>query len=231
MTHGRNVKTCVNPRSKKSASLLTGFSREQEKSLEERMEKLEARVGQMQGEIDRLSGVMPEHIQEVLDSIGKKHRGPQKKMDETELLLNRDSLVQWLEELWPKIVKPLLAAKTPREVAAVLRPIATPREIRPEWQKRIVGHPAKLLEFLRSEKFRRRPPKKTAADALGLHRSEHRQRAANRLPTRQIANAMAGIPKLKWRTSFDKCSQTPSSYQVGHNTATYHRSILERFHQ
>jgi hypothetical protein len=72
----------------------------------------------------------------------------------------------WLEEHWPKIVKPLLAARNPRQVAGVLRPIAKAREIRPQWQKRIVGHPAKLLDFLRSEKFRIKPPKKTVVDAL-----------------------------------------------------------------
>ena len=205
---------------------MTGFQAEREKSLERRIANLEARVEQMQEEIDRLSGVVPAHIQEALDSIGKKHPGPQKKMDDTELLLNRDNLVQWLEEHWPKIVNQLLAAKKPPEVALVLRPIATAREIRPEWQKRIVGHPAKLLEFLRSGKFRRRPPKKTVADALRLHRSEQRQRAANRLPTRQIANAMAGVPRLKWRTSLDKCSKNPSSYQIGYNAATYYREVF-----
>lgn len=226
MTHGRNVKTRVNPRSKKRASLLTGFPAEREKPLERRIANLEARAEQMQEEIDRLSGVVPAHIQEALDSIGKKHRGPQKKMDDTELLLNRDNLVQWLEEHWPKVVNQLLSAKKPPEVALALRPIATAREIRPEWQKRIVGHPAKLLEFLRSEKFRRRPPRKTVADALRLHHSEQRQRAANRLPTRQIANAMAGVPKLKWRTSLDKCSRNPCSAQVGHNTKMYYRTIF-----
>jgi hypothetical protein len=205
---------------------LTEVSGEPEKSLESRVARLEAAVEQMQEELDRASGTIPAHIGEAIDSIGKKHSGPKKKMDDTELFLNRDNLLQWLEEHWPKIVRPLLAAKSAREVAAVLRQIATARETRPEWQKRIVGHPAKLLEFLRSEKFRRKPPKKTVADALGLHRSEQRQRAANRLPARQIANAMAGVPKLKWRTSLDKCSTSPSSYQVGHNTASYYHAIF-----
>jgi len=226
MTHGKSAKTRVNPHTKKRDSLLTGVSEEREKSLESRVARLEARVEQMQEEIDRLSGGVPAHIQEAVDSIGRRHRGPLKKMDDTELLLNRDNLVQWLEEHWPKIVKRLLAARSPRDVGAVLRPMATTREIRPQWQKRIVEHPAKLLEFLRSDKFRRKPPTKTVVNALGLYRSEQRQRSANRLPTRQIANAMAGVPKLKWRTSLDKCSKTPSTYQVGHSTASYYRTLL-----
>jgi hypothetical protein len=106
----------------------------------------------------------------------------------------------------------------------VLRPIATAREVRPEWQGRIVGHPAKLLDFLRSKKFRIKLPKKTVVDALSLD-GERRKRAANRLPTRQIANAMAGVPKVKWRTSLDKCSKHPSAYRVGHNAAAHYRAI------
>jgi hypothetical protein len=126
-----------------------------------------------------------------------------------------------------RIVKPLLAAKNPRQVVAVLRPIVTAREIRPEWQKKVVGHPAKLWEFLHDNKFRRKPPKKTVRDARRLYHSEQRDRAANRLPTRQIANALVGVPQLKWRTSLDKCLKSPSSYSVGYNTATYYRTILE----
>jgi hypothetical protein len=227
MTHGRRTKPITNSRSKKADSLLTGFLDRDENSLDSRVTKLEARVAQMQEEIDRLTGTIPVHFQEVIDGIGKKQHGPQKRMDDMELLLNRDNLVQWLEEHWPTIVKPLLATKNPREVSALLRTIAIAREIRPEWQKRIVGHPGKLLEFLRSNKFRRKPPKKTVMDALALYRSDRRQQAANRLPTRQIANAMAGVPKLKWRTSLDRCAKNPSSYRVGYNTANYYGTLFD----
>jgi hypothetical protein len=226
MTHGRTAKTRVNPRSQKSTSPLTRFSKNQEKSLEARVARLEARVAAMQEEIDRASGATPAWFREAMDAAARKHHGPGKKMDDTELLLNRDNLVVWLEEHWPKIVKALLSARNPRQVAAVLRPIATAREIRPQWQSRVVGHPAKLLDFLRGEKFRIRPPKKTVVDALRSTDGERRKRAANRLPTRQIANAMAGVPKIKWRTSLDKCSERPSSYRVGYKTAEHYRAIF-----
>jgi hypothetical protein len=169
---------------------------------------------------------VPAHIREAINSIGKKHRGPRKKIEDTELLLNRDNLVQWLEQHWPQITKRLLTAKTPGEIAAVLTHIAAPSEIRPTWQSGVMGHPAELMGFLRSKKFRRKPPKKTVVDALDTLHSEKREHAANRLPTRQIANAMAGVPKLKWRTSLDKCTKNPCSNRVGHNTATYYRTIL-----
>jgi hypothetical protein len=179
----------------------------------------------MQEEIDRASGAAPTAFLDTMDAVTRKHPGPRKKVDDTELLLNRDNLVVWLEEHWPKIVKPLLAAKQPLKVAAVLTPIAAAPDIRSTWQRQVMDHPAALREFLRSKKFRRKPPKKTVVDALALHRSEKRDRAANRLPTRQIANAMAGVPKLKWRTSLDKCAMRPSSSSVGHNTATYYRTM------
>jgi hypothetical protein len=194
--------------------------------LEARVARLEARVEAMQEEIDRASGATPAWFRDAMDGATKKHPGPLKRVDDTELLLNRDNLVVWLEEHWPKMVKPLLAARNPRQVAVVLRPIAKRREIRPEWQKQIVGHPAKLLDFLRSEKFRIKPPKKTVIDALFSLDGEKRKRAANRLPTRQIANAMAGVPKITWRTSLDKCAERPSSYRVGHNTAGHYRAMF-----
>lgn len=177
----------------------------------------------MQEEIDRASGVAPAGFREAMEAATKKHPGPRKKMDDTELLLNRDNLIVWLEEHWPKIVKPLLAAKSPAEVAAVIAPLAAAPDIRPTWQIGVVGHPAILLDFLRSAKFRIKPPKKTIIDALTSLDVEKRKRATNRLPTRQIANAMAGVPKLKWRTSLDKCSKTPSSFGVGYGSAAHYR--------
>jgi hypothetical protein len=202
---------------------LTGFSEGPEKSLESRVARLEARIEQMQEEINSLSGAMPAHIVEAIDNIGKKHSGPDKKIDDTELILNRNNLVNWLEEHWLEIAKPLLTSKTPNAIVAVLTPVAASPDIRPTWQKAVMDHPDKLLEFLRSPKFRRKPPKKTVMDALDLQRSEERARAANRLPTRQIANAMAGVPKLSWRTSLDKSSQSPCSYNIRDESATYYR--------
>jgi len=227
MTHGRTTKASVNPRSEKRSFRLTRISEKPGKSLESRVAKLEARVEQMEEGLNQALGGVPTHIREAIDSIGKKHRGPQKKIDDTELLLNRNNLVQWLEQHWPQITKPLLTARTPVEIAAVLTPVAAPPDIRPTWQRGVMGHPAELLAFLRSKRFSRKPPKKTVVDALDTLHSEKREHAANRLPTRQIANAMAGVPKLKWRTSLDKCGKNPCSNRVGHNTVAYLQTIFE----
>jgi len=84
------------------------------------------------------------------------------------------------------------------------------------------------VNFLHSEKFKKKPPRKTVLDALNLPlEDEKRKRAANRLPTRQIANAMAGVPKLSWRTSMDRCSKNPCRYLVTLSTAQHYRAMYD----
>jgi hypothetical protein len=222
MTHGRTSRIRTDSRRKKAVDPLTGVSEKRENSLKSRVARLEARIEQLQEQVDLASGVLPAYFREATVT-SKKRPGPDEKIDPSELLIRRDAIVKWLEEHWPDIVNPVLAARNPRQVGAVLRQVAKPRNIRPEWQHRLVSHPARLLEFLRSKKFRKKPPKKTVLDALQLLASDERSRAANRLPTRQIANAMAGVPKLKWRTSLDRCSKHPSSIRVGYNTEKHYR--------
>ena len=165
-------------------------------------------------------------IQEAIDRIGKKHPGPDKRMHDSELLAYRDNLVRWLEEHWPDIVKPLLTVKSPEQTAAVFEAVAEPADIRSTWQKSIIDHPSELREFLASEKFRRKPPKKTVVDAVRLV-------APKSAIAQPIAYRHARSPtrwpecrNRKWRTSLDKCATQPSSLNVGHNTARYYRTTL-----
>lgn len=229
MTHGRIVKTRVNRRNKKRSTLLTRFPETLQKALETRLANLEARVTALEQGTDGWSGI-PTQFYQTIENTGKKRRGPRERIDDSELLIRRDAILEWLEQHWTVISPLIRAAKNPRDVATALRKVARSRDIRPEWQSRFVGHPAQLLDFLRSEKFRIKPPKKTVVDALRAFDSEKRRRAANRLPTRQIANAMAGVPKLKWRTSLDRCSKNPSSYRVGHSTDRHYRAMFGIVH-
>ena len=135
--------------------------------------------------------------------------------------------MSWLEDVWPKIVEPLLAASDPSEVAAIFSKVARPKDLQPPWQSRFLAHLSDLRDFLRSEKFRIKPPKQTAIDALNRPAQDEKQkRAANRLPTRQIANAMAGLPELEWRTSLDRCSKDPCSNLVALNTDRHYRAMF-----
>jgi hypothetical protein len=157
----------------------------------------------------------------------KKKPGPVKNIGDDELFRYRDWLVQWLEEIWPEVAKALLSTKDPRGVRAIFKDVAQPKHLQPPWQTRLLAHSAHLLDFRWSNKFRIKPPKKTVLDALrGQSNDEKRKRAANRLPTRQIANAMAGLPWLQWRTSLDRCAKEPSHLKVAAQSERYYREMF-----
>jgi len=154
----------------------------------------------------------------------RKRRGPKEKIDDYDLLHTRDLLISWLESIWPAIVDQLEKARHPRHVRAVFEEYAVQRDSRPVWQTRFMKKPGAVIKFLLSDRFGKTLPRATVMNALTLpFDDERRAPAANRLPTRQIANAMAGVPDLKWRTSFDKCSQRPSQARVAPNTELYYR--------
>jgi len=227
MTHGRSAKARSNPRTKRSATLLTRFPQRVKKRLFVELASLARRVAKLEKRVNRLEGIAPGYYSTGIDATRRKP-GPGKNIENWKLLNNRDGLVGWLEEFWPEIVKPLLSAKDPRKVAAILRKVARPKDIQPPWQSRCLAHPAKLRDFLHSDKFTTKPPKKTVIDALNSRRGDDdkRKRAANRLPTRQIANAMAGLPEIEWRTSLDRCSENPCHYPVAINTDRHYRAMF-----
>lgn len=226
MTHGRSAKTGSNSRTKTIATPLTGVLKEGKESLRVQVASLAERVAELKERVDRLDGIAPGYYYGKAEH-SKRKPGPGKTIDDVELYRSREELVNWLEEVWPEIVRPLLATKDPREMAAIFKKVARPKNLQPPWQRRFLAHPAKLLDFLQSEKFRIKPPRKTVMDALnGRPEDEKRKRAANRLPTRQIANAMAGVPKLKWRTSLDTCSENPSGYVVAFNTDRHYTAMF-----
>jgi hypothetical protein len=221
MIHGRKGQRRINSRRKKRESLLTLSSEEREKSLSDRIAAVESRVDELGALESSQWNSVVRQVQHAIEDIGKDQR---KRMDDTELLAYRNDIVSWLERHWLTIVVPI-QLRNAQQISAVLESIAQPRDIRPRWQMTVVDHVPELLDFLQSDKFRRKPPQKTVLNALQLVHSKQRDRAANRLPPRQIANAMAGVPKLKWRTSLDKCSKQPCSFEVGHEAAAYYRQV------
>ncbi len=67
-------------------------------------------------------------------------------------------------------------------------------------------------------------PEATAMDALNMPlNNEKRHRAANQFPSRQIANAMADVPDVSWRSSLDRCTAHPSGAYVPVSMAMYYR--------
>ena len=227
MTDGRTAERTKNPRTKNVTNPLTGFSKGSNEALDSLVASLETRVADLEERVNRLDGIAPPYYYGIADDT-KRRPGPGKKISETELLHNRDGLVNWLEANWPVIAGSLLAAKNTSDLAAVFDGVAETEQLQPPWQSQFLAHPAELLDFLWSKKFKIKPPTKTALDALNRpYDDERRKRAANRLPTRQIANAMAGVPKLKWRTSLDLCLKKPSDLMIAVKADRHYRRIYD----
>ncbi len=195
---------------------LTGASKNSSSSLEELVRSLERRVEVLEF---GLGIAFPKDIQ--------KRPGPRPKISEEDLLGCRNGLVDCLEVYWPDLGPKLLGATGQEEIVAALAPYAGPESSRGVLIERLIDNASDLVSFMKSDRFRRKPPKRTVIDALNRPwDDERRMRAAARLPARQIANAMAGVPELEWRTSLDRCSKMPSRLLVGKRTEDYYRELF-----
>jgi hypothetical protein len=155
----------------------------------------------------------------------KKVKPGVKEKIEGELLFKcRDGLIRWLEAYWPWMEARLLGAEVAEDVGAILEAASEEPDFRREWQKRLLPNPAALFDFINNGRFRKNLPMATLKDALDRSLNDERcKRAANQLPTRQIANAMAGVPDIGWRRSLDRCSVRPSSVPIALNMDWYYR--------
>ena len=155
----------------------------------------------------------------------KKKPGPKKKIDDEDLFRYRQELIIWLEPVWPWMEDRLPAATTPAEIRALLEAVAEVPDFRPDYQERLLQNASDLLEFLWDERFGKTPLQgATVSDALTLPWEDAgRWRACNQLPTRQIANAMAGVPEIAWRTSLDRCSAQPAAVFMALNLDMHYR--------
>lgn len=121
----------------------------------------------------------------------KLKRGPKPKLRQTQLLNRRDSLIYWLEDNWPELSRAIRSAKTREQLIPTLRrmrPLSSHYEQPPfikEWKQ----YWPKLWEFVtESGRYYNNP--------------------------RNIAHALAGIPELSWKRSFDVCSSHPSHLEI-----------------
>jgi hypothetical protein len=215
----------MNKRKKNSAEPLDKVSENQPS---DRIAELERKVTKLQKDVvmlKRLSG-WTLWVDEGNEIEEKKKPGPKEKISDEELFQYRDALILWLEPVWPWMIDRLLAAGTVAGVEAILEAVAEEPERRPAWQERILRNAAALFEFLWDERFRKTLPKASVTDALTSWKHERRRRAANQLPTRQIANAMAGVPDITWRTSLDRCTAQPSTAFIALNLDMYYRELF-----
>jgi len=195
----------------------------------DRVTELERKITNLQKDVamlKRLSG-WPLLAHEGNGREEKKKPGQKEKIGDEELFHYRDAHIIWLERYWPWMIDRLLVASTVPEVEAIIEAVAPDPDCRGEWQNRLLQNAAALFEFFWDERFRKTLPKATVLDALSLPWGDEKRRlAANQLPPRQIANAMAGVPEIAWRTSLDRCSAQPSTVSVALNLDMYYREQL-----
>jgi hypothetical protein len=186
-----------------------------------RLETLESRVEALEREV----------FQPLIsfETSGEYKRRPGKpyEIEDDQLWDFRDQIIDRLEGSWPDIVPRLLAAGEKEELDEALKPLG-------DWQsyvgKRFLSNTEALLDFLQSDRFNRKPPRRTVVRALNGSWADKEsrlatQRATMSLPTRRIANAMAGVPKISWRTSLDRCSRLPSPMAVQKRTDEHYRKL------
>jgi hypothetical protein len=193
------------------------------KLTEEDFEEVLTRLTNLELRVDALDrgGFMPE-------PSSTKRRGPKPRISDDELFEFRDGLALWLEEIWPDLVKPLLSRTGNPEAVQYLRTalrLDDPAgfQVRP-FQIRLVENMPILFEFVASKYFKRRPSRTHVARLHPWRPDPKCYDAAAQFPTRQIANAMAGVPELSWRRSLDRCVQEPCPWPVRLKTENYFRS-------
>src|SRR5712691_6510065 len=195
---------------------LTRSGQERLDSLENQVRRLESRLLYVE-----LNLGIP-----VLAEKAQKKPGPTPQISEEDLLDNRDRFIGWLEARWQDLRPKLLVAANTEQVSEALLSVATPEESQDYYVKRLLAGAGALRQFLRSRRFHRKPSKRAVVDALReKYDDPKRMKAAAQLPTRQIANALAGVPQIGWRTSLDRCSKIPSRSVVGGRTEDYYRAL------
>jgi hypothetical protein len=179
--------------------------------LEKRIQFLELTVG------------IPPIIKEV---PGKP--GPEPKINDEDLFDNREQLIDWLERWWRYLAPKFNRATGAKDILDSLKICAGPEKKHSYYVKLLLNNVEVLWKFLRSRRYHRKPSARAVTDALTRPYGDvRRMKGAAKLPTRQIANAMAGVPRIEWRTSLDRCAKNPSRQVVGNRTAEHYRKLYK----
>lgn len=155
-----------------------------EKEVRDSLFSLNDRVSRL--EIDTSGSWLPPHPASVKRGMGRKP-----KIEPDEVLKRRDQLVVWIERAWPFLSIALRKAKRPQDAVAAMMeakarvPFVMPI---PPFEMNPQEHEAALWEFLKSKRLYGNP--------------------------RNLAAAMAGLPELSWKRSFDICSKHPCEYVI-----------------
>jgi hypothetical protein len=137
-------------------------------------------------------------------------RGRKSKLPVDHLLDRRNQLIEILEQYCPEIIAALQAADTATQAAeGLMISVSAWTGPRPPILVEAEKYTEQLGTFLKSGRF---------------HEN-----------LRNLANAMAGVPEMSWKRSFDLCTQKPPKPRIPLHPRVYrnflHRNYPERLHE
>src|ERR1019366_2229951 len=159
----------------------------------ELLSTLRRRVEQLEGE------VFPCGLPLDASQVATPRKGRKPRLETEEILKRRASLSSWLEQNWPRLSVPLRRAESSgnhsEAIAAfvAVKKHGVPGVFQPPFYDAPEAYEKELGEFLEKGRFRGNP--------------------------RNLAAAMAGLPQLSWKRSFDICIAHP--HKTGHMLEVY----------
>jgi hypothetical protein len=170
------------------------------------LESLDSQLQEALRRIDRLERMVAENGLEAPNSPAEKRgKGRPSGIADKDLQQRAKSLVYWLEDNWPEISLGLSAAKNEQDVAGVLK---TGRRLgsyvfQPLFYKEPERFAIDCWKFIKGKRYRQNP--------------------------RNLAAAMAGLPEVAAKTSFDRCSKySANCIPVGFRA--YREYLRRKFH-
>jgi hypothetical protein len=134
--------------------------------------------------------------------------GPQARITWSKLKESREQLLGPIEACWNVIADPLMTATNEQEIRTALSPIMNHDlyRINALLEERM---PVLVDIVAKSNLLQSRAPLRKAL--MEFDKNELKASPAfNGLPSRKIANALAGVPIYPWRSSYDICRRRPS---------------------
>jgi len=163
--------------------------------------ELQTRIERLESEVSLLGGTLPPQ------PPPKPRRGRKARLNPEVVLLRRVRLTAWLETNWPQLSVPLRRAqKSGKTSEAIEALIGAPKDsFRSPHHSQFYDTPERfekeLAAFFKSGRYFENP--------------------------RNLAAAMAGLPELSWKRSFDICSMHP--YKTDHKIPAYRDHLRRNF--
>jgi hypothetical protein len=146
---------------------------------------------------------------------------PREIVPKVELWIRRDLIVVALERDWDKIEKRLMKAETDDDYRNILKTVLGPRaDLDPRLQF------SKLGDLFSQQPLQMQPANKILK-AFG-RRDQIAMKLFNRLPSRAIANAIAGAPEYTCWSSFRYSVAHPSSVPICNNLWRLYRQQYKK---